>query len=313
MVEREILKIPGRQKNGDYIEVRRTCTNDVGLPDNIFIREAEEDYTNLAIHKRAARKRMITHMKYEVRRYRNGRLIAIGLFKNNPRAENEVIAYEMCKIYGIPCCRAEMARWKNNTGCISWYDLRIGDDGSRIDSYIEGDGITNEYIAYKEETTGIRDTRDEKDLSLILDVVEYAVRKYYSKQCISEEKIMEHIKRIRADIFAMAIFDRLHGNGDRHNNNWGLKVLGDTGEMVLYSLFDNEDISGKIDLETFSFDMERIANILKKYSEEAAPVFKRIVDNYIKAVNAIRSRKDSYKKTCNNRTSLTNPYDSDNR
>ncbi len=286
----EVLKIPGKQKNGDYIEIRRICTNDTGLPDIAFIREANEDCTNLVIHKRLARKRMATHMQYEVRRYRAGKLIAIGLFKNNPRAKNEVIAYQMCQIYGIPCCEAEMAKWKNNTGCISWYDLRIGEDGSKIDSYIEGMGLTTNYLMYKEQTTGVKDTRDEKDISLILDVVEYAIRDRYSKKGFSEEMIREHIKRARADVFAMAIFDRLHGNGDRHNNNWGLKYFGDTGEIRLYSLFDNEDINGEIDLETFSIDIKRIANILRDYSEEAEPVFKRIVDNFVEAMSVMKAK-----------------------
>ena len=299
MNDYEIIKIPGKQKNGDYIEIRRVCSNDMGLPDNIFIREAEEECSNLAIHKRFARRRMITHMQYEVRRYRNGRLIAKGLFKNSPRAKNEVLAYQMCKIYGIPCCKAELAIWKNNTGSISWYDLRIDENGIPIDNYIEGNGLMNNYITHKEQITGIRDTRDEKDISLILDVIDYAVMDYYSQKHISEKELMEHIKRIRSEVFAMAIFDRLHGNGDRHNNNWGLKVFGDTGDIALYPLFDNEAIDGDIDVETLSFDIDRIANILKKYSEEAAPVFKRIVDNFTKAMEVVKkSKKKSIVEEC---------------
>lgn len=223
MSEYEVFKIPGKSKNGDYIEVRRVISDRaLGLPDNIFIREAEEDFTQLAIRKRMARKREKRFMQYEVRKYKDGKLIAKGLFKNSPRPENEVIAYEMCKIYGIPCCKADLAKFGDTLGCISWYDLRIEEK----DGFRDGMSLTNEYVPYKEKTTGEKETRDEKDLSFILDIVEYSIKDFYSKTDISPEDLETKIKENRARVIEMAMFDIIHGNGDRHNQNWGMKVLG---------------------------------------------------------------------------------------
>lgn len=289
MMKYDVIKIPGKQNNGDYIELRRVCTNDIGLPDAVFIREAEEECSNLAIHKRFARRRMVDHVKYEVRRYRAGKLIARGLFKNSPCPEHEVLAYEICKIYGIPCCKADIAKWKNITGCISWYDLRINEQGETIDGYIEGEGLTNKYIIHKEETTGEREERDEKDLSLILDVIDYAVRSHYSKMGVSEAEIIDRIKLIRLRAIEMLIFDRLHGNSDRHNNNWGLKLYGDTQELDFYPLFDNERIYGKINKEEFNVSFEDVMKVIRAYREEAYPAFKRIKDNYKKAMDVIKN------------------------
>lgn len=49
---------------------------------------------------------------------------------------------------------------------------------------------------------------------------------------------------IRAYIFRMIMFDLKFVNRDRHDENFGLKVNQDTGEIDFYGLFDNEQILG---------------------------------------------------------------------
>lgn len=71
---------------------------------------------------------------------------------------------------------------------------------------------------------------------------------------LASENQESKINKVRQQIFDMCLFDLKFANRDRHDDNFGLKVNQDTGEINFYELFDNEQILGMQLQETLAQD-----------------------------------------------------------
>lgn len=125
---------------------------------------------------------------------------------NVSEACSEKISYEIAKVLGYECAKIELAR--DNEGVLGVLNYLFVDIGNT--EHIDAKSYLNINDNQREEfytISNIKKTLDELDKSLFSDFI----------------KIM--------------IFDALVGEQDRHEENWGIKTIGDKYKMS--PLYDN--------------------------------------------------------------------------
>jgi len=133
--------------------------------------------------------------------------------KNRGEHWAEKLCWEFAKIIGIPCAKVDLANFKGVCGTLSYYflDISRGDIHTDSGSFFEYDF-------------------DEKG----------KIADYYIEAL--EDKFEEYkLSELFLDIIQILVFDALIGNGDRHQDNWGItqyEILGEE-QIKISPLYDN--------------------------------------------------------------------------